>query len=298
MSILKIKDENGKWAGITTIKGDKGDPGDTVAHAHRHAKGGVDELTIEDIGAAPDGFGLGGFGVKVSNPNDITKSGYYVTNTNMPLNIYFFVEHHQYNTENYAWQKASTVANGIEVMCVRNKVGGTWGEWEWINPPFVNGTEYRTVERIGSKAVYKKNVNGSIQYRIDGDTTWSNYVRTMGGISRAGDTMSGALTVRNSIAVERTDTDRKARAVAYNNTSQEVDFQNYGDDSNYVSLRLTTEDVGAGGVAKIAHMKDGQFTSYQVLHTGNKEKIFTFGTEDLTAGSSSLATGQLHFVYE
>lgn len=52
MSILKIKDENGNWVGIPSIKGDKGDSGDTVAHAHRHARGGVDELTPEAIGAA------------------------------------------------------------------------------------------------------------------------------------------------------------------------------------------------------------------------------------------------------
>ena len=29
-----------------------------------------------------------------------------------------------------------------------------------------------------------------------------------------------------------------------------------------------------------------------------KAPMYTYGTEDLTAGSSALATGQLHFVYE
>ena len=37
----------------------------------------------------------------------------------------------------------------------------------------------------------------------------------------------------------------------------------------------------------------------QVLHTGNKDQIFTYGTDDIEAGSASpYATGHLHFVYE
>ena len=51
----------------------------------------------------------------------------------------------------------------------------TWGEVEWVNPPMSPGVEYRTTARIGDKAVYKKNVNGVIQYRLDGETTWHNY---------------------------------------------------------------------------------------------------------------------------
>lgn len=35
-----------------------------------------------------------------------------------------------------------------------------------------------------------------------------------------------------------------------------------------------------------------------IYHTGNKDQIFTYGTSDLTAGTSSLETGKLYFVYE
>ena len=55
MSVLKIKDENGNWVGVPSISGEKGAPGDAVAHAHRHATGGEDELTPEAIGASPKG---------------------------------------------------------------------------------------------------------------------------------------------------------------------------------------------------------------------------------------------------
>lgn len=54
MSVLKIKDENGNWIGIPTIRGEKGDPGDQVEHAARHAKGGTDEITPSSIGAAEE----------------------------------------------------------------------------------------------------------------------------------------------------------------------------------------------------------------------------------------------------
>lgn len=33
-----------------------------------------------------------------------------------------------------------------------------WGEWEWQNPPMEMGEEYRTSERIGNNAVYKKRI--------------------------------------------------------------------------------------------------------------------------------------------
>lgn len=41
-------------------------------------------------------------------------------------------------------------------------------------------------------------------------------------------------------------------------------------------------------------------TSHSDIRTelANKAPMYTYGTEDLTAGSSPLATGQLHFVYE
>lgn len=52
MSVLKIKDENGNWVGIPSIKGETGASGDAGQHAHRHAKGGTDEITPESIGAA------------------------------------------------------------------------------------------------------------------------------------------------------------------------------------------------------------------------------------------------------
>lgn len=120
----------------------------------------------------------------------------------------------------------------------------------------------------------------------------------IGAVKKSGDTVNGNLDIEGALAVKRSDNNRKARTIAYNNADKEIDIQNYADDSNYVGLRVATEAKGAGDAAKVVHMKGGKFTSFAILHTGNKDKIFTSGTEDLTAGSSPLGTGQLHFVYE
>lgn len=196
MSVLKIKDENGNWIGITSIKGDKGDKGDVVSP--------------EEIGAA--------------------------------------------------------TAEDME------------------NVKFQVGVLNDDASRFYSHANSKDNPHGVTPAQI-------------GAVSKSGDTV-GSLTVDGALTVMRSDSNRKARTVSHNNADKEVDFQNYGDDSNYVSIRVATEAKGVGDAVKVTQMNGGQFSSYTMLHTGNKEKIFTYGTEDLTAGTTPLGTGQLHFVYE
>lgn len=191
MSVLRIKDKNGKWVGITTIQGEPGK--------------GFDNLTPEDIGAA-----------SIEDVRAIEKS-------KAPLN--------------HASQHST------------------------------DGTDPITPADIGA-------------------------------VSKTGDTINGNLNVNGAFMVERSDNNRKARTVVHNNDAKEADLQNYTDDNNYVGIRIATETMGAGDAAKLVHMKNGQFASFPILHTGNKEKIFTFGAEDLTAGSSPLGNGQLHFVYE
>ena len=66
----------------------------------------------------------------------------------------------------------------------------------------------------------------------------------------------------------------------------------------------TASDVGAlaltgGELTGTLKMPEGStIGGYTPIHTGNKEQIFTYGTTDLTAGTSTLETGKLHFVYE
>ena len=51
MSVLKIQDEKGRWIGVPSIKGEAGQ---VVDHAERHAQGGFDEISPEMIGASRD----------------------------------------------------------------------------------------------------------------------------------------------------------------------------------------------------------------------------------------------------
>ena len=45
---------------------------------------------------------------------------------------------------------------------------GSWGEWEWVNPPMVAGSEYRTTERWNGKPVYKKLIEYTNPVAISG----------------------------------------------------------------------------------------------------------------------------------
>lgn len=60
------------------------------------------------------------------------------------------------NADTCLIQEWHTTSNGI---IVRRCVTGTWGEWEWENPPMALGVEYRTTERYNGKPVYAVLVN-------------------------------------------------------------------------------------------------------------------------------------------
>ena len=51
---------------------------------------------------------------------------------------------------------ASTHETTLAAM--RSYANGTYGEWEYINPPMLAGVEYRTTERYNGKAVYAAHI--------------------------------------------------------------------------------------------------------------------------------------------
>ncbi len=214
MSVLKIKDENGNWIGITSIKGDEGDAGEG---AYTSAVKGGYAGTEEELNAA----------------------------------------------------LAEVVQMQSDIATAQNDIGMLQGD----------------AQVFAAHTSNTNNPHGVTPTQI-------------GAVKNTGDTVNGNLDVNGAFAVKRSDSNRTARTVAHNNADKEVDFQNYGDDSNYVSVRVATETKGVGDAVKVTQMKNGAYSEFTMLHTGNKEKIFTHGTEDLTAGSSPLGTGQLHFVYE
>lgn len=134
-------------------------------HAAQHAKDGSDPITLASIGAAPGGFGLGAEnGQSLSSADDldtITKNGVYQWGNSIPKNAPIgYCKMRVWNGAGWASQEVmSAYAN--EKDSIRRRVfnNNVWGPFEWVNPPMILGTEYRTTERYLGKPVYTKAIN-------------------------------------------------------------------------------------------------------------------------------------------
>ena len=115
-----------------------------------------------NIGAAPAGYGLGDAAKFITDLNTATETGFYrwnATGVNAPFDVangggsMLVIK----GNDNYIVQNAfdNTTYN---IAAVRMMLSGTWGEWEWVNPPMVLGVEYRTTERWNGKPVYAKGI--------------------------------------------------------------------------------------------------------------------------------------------
>lgn len=75
-----------------------------------------------------------------------------------------------------------------------------WQQWEWCNPPFDVGVEYRTTERRSGKVVYKRfDSDGVLRYRLEGSSTWLTYAAENGAVNNVGGTMTDDLIISKSI---------------------------------------------------------------------------------------------------
>ena len=95
-------------------------------------------------GKAPAGYGLGENCIHVESINEITKSGYY--------KLYA-----EPADDAVAFHAVAYDENNIDLssnILHRAKLGGVWGEWEWVNPPMVLFQEYRTTELCEVNPVY------------------------------------------------------------------------------------------------------------------------------------------------
>ena len=121
-----------------------------------------------NIGAAPDGFGLGDDATLISadtDLNSITKNGWYQF-SEPPI-------HAPTNNQDgwdggysalFVSSRNSAIvtqiifcSNTLDVYGCQIKrifASGKWYPWEWVNPPMNLGTEYRTTERYRGKPVY------------------------------------------------------------------------------------------------------------------------------------------------
>lgn len=142
-----------------------------TVHAGQHAKGGADPITPESIGAAPGGFGLGQANMKtLEDCNNAILSGWYTTDnptSNTPdeygasgvlcvsrrFDKRIYQEFHTINGNEYSRWSAARISYGNDPISLQ------WGPWEYVNPPLMLGTEYRTTERYLGRPVYCKVVD-------------------------------------------------------------------------------------------------------------------------------------------
>lgn len=125
-----------------------------------------------NINAAPGGFGLGGAAkmlTEVDNVDSIRESGWYTWDwdpSKQPAGLPEEAKYHTGNMRvdgttggNYTAQTIYLAKNGSSVNvgdeCVIQRLRTT-APWEWVNPPMILGTEYRTIERYLGKPVYTK----------------------------------------------------------------------------------------------------------------------------------------------
>ena len=128
-------------------------------------------VTAAQVGAAPDGFGLGTDSYIKSRTSCTTKeqvdaidgNGFFAyCNTSDPLvageadTSYVYGIQSQYSLRHLK-QNAVCVYNGDVVE--RIKVDGAWRNWEYTRPMCYVGKEYRLSERYVGKAVYTKLIN-------------------------------------------------------------------------------------------------------------------------------------------
>ena len=114
-------------------------------------------VTIAQIGAAPAGYGLGG-SAPYKLYNEATETGF---NT-------FWIE----PSDGYKGYAVFETIKGSDYPLIVQKftradsvnmqrvyLNGTWGEWEFENPPMVPGVEYRTTKRHNGKVVFTQLIN-------------------------------------------------------------------------------------------------------------------------------------------
>lgn len=93
---------------------------------------------------------------------------------------------------------------------------------------------------------------------------------------------------QNSLAIEQTANDAQTNLAGHNtNTEAHADLR--------VELKALADRIAA--VTTTATNAASAATAAQNTANG-KAPAYSYGTEDLTAGTSALETGKLHFVYE
>lgn len=124
-----------------------------------------------NINAAPGGFGLGNSEPRYAttdtagpySADTITETCFFVAKTNTPTSDWCYgicISRSQNQKIQIMWGEQGS-SSWYYDGCYAERImkAGIWGPWEWVNPPMILGTEYRTTERYLGKPVYAKTFN-------------------------------------------------------------------------------------------------------------------------------------------
>lgn len=152
-----------------------------------------------DSNFAPAGYGLGRSAVLINagdNLNNYTAGGWYqfqqgVQNAPFDWGIMLIIHGTDYNNDTFQYAFSRYPRNN---MAIRQKFGGVWEEWEWLNPPMNVGVEYRTTERWQGKVVYTTIINfGNMPNNSTASVSIANLKSTgilsCHGVTNKGDTI-------------------------------------------------------------------------------------------------------------
>lgn len=114
---------------------------------------------------APSGYGLGDVSGSLPILDDCHNamvSGWYNVSSNTANGIeaggVMRVDAYGWGSRTLTIYSTSYTGCGL-VILQKNLFNGSWTDWEWVNPPMIENTEYRTTERWNGKAVYTKLIN-------------------------------------------------------------------------------------------------------------------------------------------
>ena len=154
--------------------------GDAIVCTAQSLTTGQKTQARNNIGAAPDGFGLGksAYSLQQVNPANIdacTAAGWYYyydsaygSLAGLSFSGGIFVIPSFTDTLQYFFPRGANPNPGT--YAVRKLSGGTWTEWDINNPPLELGVEYRTTERYLGKPVYVKAVDCG---NAESNSTWT-----------------------------------------------------------------------------------------------------------------------------
>ena len=111
--------------------------------------------TAAEVSAAPTGYGLGEGATAIDSWANAVRNGYYRSSNDTPDGNGngwhgIVVSYSTALCNQFVWK---TWDAGTR-MATRRVYNGVAEPWEWINPPMIAGTEYRTTERWNGKPVF------------------------------------------------------------------------------------------------------------------------------------------------